>query len=113
MSSLRIASVCVAGFFGEEDPVAGLGGSEVSEKKESSSSPWMVSSAEGAAKVGIGGVVGVFLGEEPDGSGLSVNVRLEEETSGVGVSSNVSQSSSSASVLVSVAIPGARKFCSQ
>jgi hypothetical protein len=66
--------------------------------------------------VGIGGIVGVFLVALPGDFGLSGwggTSTVEDGTSGAGVSSNVNQSSSSASVLVSVEIPGARKLCSQ
>ena len=108
-------SVPVAGLFDAEASGIDIGGSEVSEKKDSSSSPSGGPSAGRVVDVGIGGIVGVFLVALTRDFGLSGwggTSTVEDGTSGAGVSSNVNQSSSSASVLVSVEIPGARKLCS-
>jgi hypothetical protein len=80
-----------------------MGGSDDSEKKDSSSSGNGASFcgfvAEGTVELG-----GLEWGDVgPSGDGVA----------GAGESLSVSQSSSSSLLLLSAAIPGARKFCSQ
>ncbi|MAI71164.1 MAG: hypothetical protein CMM01_09655 [Rhodopirellula sp.] len=89
--------------FVAEAPGVSMGGSEDSEKNESSSSGNGVSFcgfvAEGAGELGGLDAVNVL----PVGT----------DVAGAGESLSVSQSSSFSSLLLSAAIPGARKFCSQ
>ena len=83
---------------------SGVGGSVVSEKKESSS-PDNGSSLCGFGVFAVTGDFGLLAWP-----GLR---DVEDGTTGAGVSLNVSQSSSSSSRLLSAAIPGAMKSCSQ
>jgi hypothetical protein len=80
-----------------------MGGSEDSEKKESSSS---------ANGVSFCGFVSEGTGELGGVEALNV-LPVGNAVAGAGESLSVSQSSSSSSLLLSAEIPGARKFCSQ
>jgi hypothetical protein len=83
-----------------------MGGSEDSEKNESSSFD------SGASF--CGGVSFVFEGTGEFGGSESMELGFAGlGFAGAGESLSVSQSSSSSSLLLSAAIPGARKFCSQ